>query len=224
MRTVFVLAAVILVHSAITSALFVGKNGCFIQHNKDRSGKVLSPLPHMYINVTDLPANWDVRNLNGVNYASINRNQHIPQWCGLKALLIHSLRSPPLHSPAVGSCWAHASTSALADRFKMARKNAYPDVEFSIQNIIACARAGSCEGGGLHCLLLKERLGISSGAHCLMPDDYAVYSYFHSQGVPDETCNPYQVRSPCILVSSSVSFRCFLTSKTAFRAPDRQRT
>lgn len=60
-----------------------------------------------------IPAAFDVRNISGVNYATTDRNQHIPQYCG--------------------SCWAQATTSALSDRIAMMRNDRFPEVVLSAQ-------------------------------------------------------------------------------------------
>jgi hypothetical protein len=47
---------------------------------------VTSPRPHEVLLPSDLPPSFDIRALDGLNFASVSRNQHIPQY-----------PPPPLH-------------------------------------------------------------------------------------------------------------------------------
>jgi cathepsin X len=100
----------------------------------------------------NMPDNWNWCNMNGVNYCTKNLNQHIPTYCG--------------------SCWAHGSSSAMADRIKILRKTAFPDIIPAIQVILNCGQevAGTCHGGS------------ASGA----------YEFIYNNGIPDDTCQQYK--------------------------------
>lgn len=78
------------------------------------------PLPHTYIAEQDLPQDFHWGNVRGKSYLTRNRNQHLPQWCG--------------------SCWAHGTMSALADRIKIARNGSVGshDIDLSVQHILNC--------------------------------------------------------------------------------------
>ena len=76
----------------------------------------------------DLPENWTWSNVNGTNYLTNLRNQHLPSYCG--------------------SCWAHAAASALSDRIKIARNAAWPDINLAPQVLISCESPDlGCHGG-----------------------------------------------------------------------------
>jgi len=117
-----------------------------------RPSSVHSPQPHLELGKDELPLAFDWRNVDGVNYCTPTLNQHIPVYCG--------------------SCWAHATLSALSDRIKIARKAAWPEIMLSIQALLNCAQnvAGTCHGGS------------PSG----------VYQFVQEHGVPPTTCLAYE--------------------------------
>jgi len=76
------------------------------------------------------PESWDVRDIEGVNFATLDKNQHIPTYCG--------------------SCWAQAVTSALSDRINMKRTNSFPKTVLAAQALLNCVSANEtngCRGG-----------------------------------------------------------------------------
>ena len=89
--------------------------------------KITAPLPHEYLKPSDLPTEWNWADINGENFLSFSRQQHIPVYCG--------------------SCWAHGTTSALSDRLNILRKNAWPHINLSPQVLINCHGGGTCNGG-----------------------------------------------------------------------------
>ena len=63
--------------------------------------------------VADLPETHIWSNVDGVNYLTNMRNQHIPSYCE--------------------SCRADAATSAMSDRIKIVRKTTWPDINIAPQ-------------------------------------------------------------------------------------------
>jgi len=101
----------------------------------------------------DLPSAWDWSNVDNVNYLTNMRNQHIPSYCG--------------------SCWAHATTSALSDRIKIQRKAAWPDINISPQVLISCEMDDNGCHGGWHLNAFK---------------------WMAENEITDETCSIYRAR------------------------------
>lgn len=93
--------------------------------------KVTSPEPHTFVDMATLPDKWVWNSVNGTNFATLARNQHIPQYCG--------------------SCWAFGTTSALSDRLSIQRavkgESLWPEINLAPQVLVNENGGGTCNGG-----------------------------------------------------------------------------
>merc|ERR1719506_1125184 len=142
-----------------------------------KGSHVLTPRPQDYIRDDELPTNFTWCDNQGVNYCTMSRNQHIPQYCG--------------------------SVSALGDRIKIARKGKGIDINLSVQHILNCGGVGSCHGGTvdgpyqwIHHISTKTGSGIAYETE----NPYMACSSESDQGIckgQDWSCTPENVARTC---------------------------
>jgi cathepsin X len=129
---------------------FLQKDGPCRKRTAASKQKQVKTTPYAWEILDEVPESVDWRNMNGTNYLSWNKNQHIPQYCG--------------------SCWAEATTSALADRFNIMNKNqSASPIGLDAQVVINCQAGGSCNGG----------------------DPIDVYEYAYNTGLRHSSCMNY---------------------------------
>jgi cathepsin X len=152
--------ALLLLALGVSSArAYRGEPPCYVTPDPRPAPRLHSPASDSLALPTDnLPPSWDWRDVGGVDLTSPIRSQYLPQWCG--------------------SCWAHGTTSALADRINIARHAAADgpkgSVLLSVQNLLDCGWSdgdtGSCNGGSWEKSL----------------------EYIAQEGITDDSCSPYQ--------------------------------
>ena len=77
-----------------------------------------------------------------------------------------------------GSCWIHGTVAALNDRIKIMRSARFPDVMLSRQTLMNCVPG----------------VNASAPPGCDGGDAWQIHEYLERESVPDETCQPYEVR------------------------------
>jgi len=119
-RCALVIALLVVAVTARNRQRFEG-----LLRDKPLTSHVVNPIDYSKVAVPDT-FSW--ANVNGTNWLTPSRNQHIPQYCG--------------------SCWAMSATSVLADRMKIMRNAQWPEYMVAVQTVVYCASSG-CMGGSL---------------------------------------------------------------------------
>jgi cathepsin X len=142
-----------------------------------------SPEPHSYLAMHQMPNKFtwgEVKGAyNGASGLTTILNQHIPQYCG--------------------SCWAHATLSALGDRIKIKRKGKGADINLAVQHVLACGGdAGSCHGGNP--LSVYEWIKNNGHISFASSNPYLACSTESTAGWckhVDTTCKPMNIARTC---------------------------
>jgi len=148
-----------------------------------------SPLPQDYIATSDLPDAYTWCDKDGVNYCTMSRNQHLPQYCG--------------------SCWSHGSVSALGDRIKIARGGPVAgnsDINLSVQHMLNCGGVGSCHGGSIMGPYQWIKSLGNNGISYETSNPYIACSSESSEGFcgnVDTSCTPMNVARTCSTFTSN---------------------
>jgi len=150
-----------------------------------------SPRPQDTLSATAIPDDYTWCDVNGVNYCTMSRNQHLPQYCG--------------------SCWAHGAVSALADRIKIARSGRGIDINLAVQHVLNCAGVGSCHGGSVAGVYqwLKKISASGTGISYETSQPYMACSSESKEGFcskADWTCTPQNIARTCSTFSDNGGF------------------
>lgn len=89
MRCVACLLGIIPVVSVVSAAKIIYEVGELKLRDPDEVGSVVvSPLPHTYLKPSDIPAEWNPHDIDGITLVTSDLNQHIPQ-CEPTCILLH---------------------------------------------------------------------------------------------------------------------------------------
>lgn len=120
--------------SALVISTFAGAAsglGCYTPPAEEQPEFIVSRRSHEILGASDLPREFDWRNVHGTSFVTAVRNQQLPRICG--------------------SCWAHAPTSALSDRLLVLSGEAGVHTQLAPQVLLDLPdlppNAGTCNGG-----------------------------------------------------------------------------
>jgi cathepsin X len=149
-----------------------------------------TPEPITYLKTESLPQMFSWSNVNGTNFMTTIRNQHIPGEPTLAPARVTARSYTESFLVYCGSCWAMGSSSALSDRLNIMQSKAggvLSENMLSVQAILSCGNdetgCGTCNGG----------------------DDGPVYKYAKESGIPGESCSNYMAENTECKLSSAVT-------------------